>query len=617
MTSSTPEAALPLAVSNGAPPSPGKRYLKYTIWTVGVVLIIGVLYAGLQTFLMGKNLLAANEQVDTTMVHLENKDFEGLASSLETINNHAVKAAVAANDPILGLASHLPIVGDDFDAIRTVASVLPQTISPALDAVAILPQLTGSNIAGAGSGFNVELLTGVSQSISSLQQAAKNAAEQVAAIDTSTLLDPVAEPVAKLSDGLTQISPALDSFSPYVSVLPEVLGRESETTWFVTMQNLGEARPSGGLLSAWLLIRAEDGKLEVLDQGSNDVLTENEPVDYSQIMPQGYQEFWGDFLGSWLSMNLSANFPDNAALIREGWNSRNEEQVDGVIALGQGTLPYIASAVGDVSVGTKTIAPADLDEYLTVGVYEDFPNVAEKDAAVDAIIAQVFTKISTGQFNVQALVETFTAQSTGDYIQMWSTNPTIQSAIVEAKMDGAMPNDLGPTASARIINGGENKLDIFLDVAATYSLEACVYDEEANFSYRPGSLSVTVTNNSPTSGLPPYISGRGDDEYDGAPAPAGSNHDIVAIYAPVNAIPTEFLIDGENAPYLETYANDRHAYLFDVELLAGESKTIQVKWDEPIMDELEQKLSAQPEVILQPLFNKPTVTLESSGKCSF
>lgn len=583
--------------------------------TVTLVILAIVGYTGWKATQLARNLQALQTIAEQAKVHATAGDMTALSADLTQANQRAHAAKTASRDLTIQASSHVPWLGDNVRALQVVSDAAADLTTTASRYTALLPRLTAKGLASQGDGFDLTLLAEVSTAAQSLGQAATRSANALDAAAARPINATLRSKMVKMSDLLSPIEPAVDKVQPLVAALSIILGGDGQRTWFVTMQNLTEARPSGGLVSAYVILQADHGKLKVLEQGSNDQLATGPRVPYAKTMPVGYQQVWGDSLGEWLSMNLSANFPDNAKLIHDGWNLRGGTQVDSVLALGQGTLPYLAAAVGTVKAGTKTISPKDLTKYLTVGIYRDYANPAAKDNVVAQIINEIFTKLTTGNFDLVSLLDTSLTYESADYLQMWSADTAQQQTIQNARFSGELTSDRGPLASVRLINAGGNKLDAFVALTADYKLGTCTVDPEAEESTRTSTLTVTVTNNAPTSGLPPYMTGRADLAGQSPPA-VGSNHDYVVIYAPADATLLSFDQGGAAAYVQQNTASGREFAVYDVELAPGKTQTLTTTWSEPARRSDGSQLSLTPQVIMQPLLTTPVITTKTNQPCA-
>ncbi|MDR1294073.1 MAG: DUF4012 domain-containing protein [Bifidobacteriaceae bacterium] len=584
--------------------------------TIGVLIAVGA-WAGWHLYTLGTNALHLAGLVDTVQQHAKQGDVPALIDDLYDVHRYSVAAYNAASDPTVMALHAMPGIGDDLRAAREVTRVARDLTAATGTLASMAPRVTGNQILTEDGRIDLTLIGTVHTAMTELASAAEAGSKRLGSLDQGSLLPQIGEPIDRLVGWLEQVPGAVDRAEPYLQLLPLLLGENDERTWFVIMQNLDEARPSGGLLASWLVLHANNGLIEVLAQGTNDDLTATGNVDYSHAMDASYRTLWGDNLSGWLSMNLSANFPDNARLMRDAWNARGEAQVDGVVSFGQGTLPYLAAAVGPVDAGERSIAPADLEEYLRVGVYRDYEDPDTKDKMVASLMIQVFDKLMAGNLNLGYFLDTVTGYESADRVQMWSADPTIQQTIAAADLSGEFPSAEGPVSTVRLVNAGGNKLDTFMDLDVAYLLGDCEMDEEYDVEWRTSTMTVKLTNSVPD-GLPPYMTGRLDliDEgVDPSRVVVGSNRDFVVIYAPVGATIASVTVDGAEAYVHGAELSGREVALVDVETNPGTSRIIKVTWSEPATDSVGRALPTSPEVVLPPLANPVTLSLEPGNTC--
>jgi hypothetical protein len=365
------------------------------------------------------------------------------------------------------------------------------------------------------------------------------------------------------------------------------------------------------MIGSWLVVRTTDGKLEVLRKGFNGYFADGS-VDYKGYLPAGYEQVFGNGMNDWRSLNASAHFPDDARLFAHAWNDLGEEQVDGVLALGQGTARILAAAAGPVEIKGRSIAPTELADYLMIGVYKDFPDQDEKDAAVAEIIAQILNKLSSGHVDLGGFVEAVLGDPSGDYLQLWSAHPAVQKQVEESGLSGSFTDEPGPVASVRLADAAANKLDAFVHLGVEYQLGECVVDED-DVATRTSTFTVTLRNAVPK-GLPDYVTGKGE-LLDGLKHPVGATRDFVLVYTPVQATVTSALLNGEPALVQSAWVRDRQMLVFDVKLTPGASATITLTWDEFPTDDEDRAFPLTPRIVLPPLANPAVTRMGDAAAC--
>ncbi len=562
-------------------------------------------WGGWQLWQLASNLLALRDVAAQAQVHVKAHDLAALTGDLQRARDLAAKADVAADAPAVAFAAGLPWVGDDVTVARELAGVAADFSAGTVAVDPLLIRLA------AGAGPDVLASPDVPEAIGQVRSAADGAGARLDRLDLSGLALPVGDDITRLKTGLGKVGPAVDALSPYLKALAILASPGTEHTWFVVMQNLGEARPSGGMIGSWLIVRAANGKLEVLRKGFNGAFP-NGSVDYKGFLPDGYEQVFGNSMSDWRSLNLSAHFPDNARLFAHAWNARGQGKVDGVLALGQGTVRFLAGATGPVEVNGRTIAPSDLADYLSVGIYQDFPDPEAKDDAVAGIIAKILGTLSSGKVDLAGLAAVALGAPSADYLQLWSSDAAVQRQVEAAGVSGAFTDEPGPVASVRLADAAANKLDSFVHLGAEYRLGACVEDD-GGVATRRSTFSVSVRNAVPA-GLPEYVTGKGD-LLDGLHHRVGSSRDFVMVYTPVQATVTSALLNGKPALVQTAWVRDRQMLVFDVKLDPGATAAIAVTWDEFPTDSEDRAFTLTPRIVLPPLANPAEISVVAGSSC--
>ncbi|MGC4174800.1 DUF4012 domain-containing protein [Demequina sp.] len=587
----------------------GARGLRLSLTLVALVVLGVATYAAFQTWGMVSGVMALRNAAPVLADTAESGDLGALESQVLDLRDAAAEGANHANNWSVRAVAHLPLIGNDVEAVRQVSLTAASLTDVG---AATLGTVKGAQ-EDPGAGLPIETLVALHAHIDDFQARTREGHDNLAKIDVASLkVAPLAEQLPRLTDALDDATTTLDRAESLIAGLAVLTTNDTPRTWLVINQNLTEARGSGGLLSTYAVIHVRNGVVELAEQGTNDDLAAMGDADPSSA-PSELRDYWGDELTQWWGLNESADFPTTAQIIADSWGALSETPIDGVVTFGQGTVQYLAAATGPVTVRGATIAPSDLSEYLTQTVYRDYPDPVEKDTVVSEIIGEVFQKIAAGDLDIQALVRTVLTTPNADYLQIWSADPDEQQQIVAAGLSGQMPDSLGPVASVRAVNVAGNKLEAFLHVGVTYTLGACVADDAAA-AMREASLTVDVTNSAPTTGLPAYMTGRLDLPA-GTPYTEGSTLTDMLIYPPVDAMLNTALLDGEDVGAGYGFERNREFVSIPVELQPGQARTITVTWLEPAEDEDGKALSGQPQVILPPLINEATVSAPISAAC--
>jgi len=181
-------------------------------------------------------------------------------------------------------------------------------------------------------------------------------------------------------------------------------------------------------------------------------------------------------------------------------------------------------------------------------------------------------------------------------ILVWSSDPAVQKDLAQTSVAGAIPRTTAPYTGLSIVNAGGNKLDYYLDRSLTWQRTGCG-------PTRHTTATITLTNNAPASGLPPYVTGR----YDALtrPVKVGDSRLSVSYYATQGASLESVTFAGKPGTGRMGAELGHPVYTIDVELPRGTSRTIVLEMYEPAG-------TGEPIVLRQPLVRPLTVTLKDA-----
>jgi hypothetical protein len=544
--------------------------------------------------------------------HVAEANLEALAEDLVVLDDLTQDLTIAVSDPVLGAAiDGVPVVGSHLQAARLIASATAGLTAAAKPLSAVLPRLDPTVLVTDGR-YDVETFTDLDDVLRDLQSQLKIANSTIASISLSNLDSRFANFVEEIGTAFSDGETLVAQIEPLVGILPIMLGGEGNQTWFIALQNLAESRGTGGLLSAYAVLEIADGSITMSASGSDGDLKSTVPP--LSGVPNDYLDLWGSNVTDWLSVNVSPHFPYAGRLISNTWAAHSGQDVDGVLAFGQGIVQYMLAAVGPVEIDGSTVDASNVVKFLSLDVYAKYPDADDKNEFVAKLVAEIFSRLQVGEFDLESLLASTSATPTSDRLQAWAKKTDVEAQIVADGYGGAIPNTFGPTAAISINNGGGNKLEQFLAVTVDYSLGECSVDPSEHS--RAATMTVTLTNNAPTEGLPEYVTPRQDYASTIENKIVGSNLEVVSIYLPVGAEEGDTTLDGEDEFGYVGVERDRNVLAFDVDLDPGETKTLVVPWVEPTVgDAVVDVLSAKQSVITPPSLNPIVVTTPAASSC--
>jgi hypothetical protein len=256
------------------------------------------------------------------------------------------------------------------------------------------------------------------------------------------------------------------------------------------------------------------------------------------------------------------------------WQKMSGEQVDGVIAVDPTVLAYFLTATGPVPLkgggalsAANVVALTEKDQYA---LFAD--NQQRKDFEV-AVLRAAARKLTSGAGTPRALLDAAARASAEQRLLAWSTDPYVESRLTETRYGGALPTGgTRPFSGVIVNNAAAGKLDYYLHRSVSYSRTGCG-------ARRDVVVKITLTNNAPPTGLPPYVNTRLDHPPPGAEP--GDNHLLVDYYATKGAYLESVTLNDKLGTASATTVDDLEVFRMDLELPHGQAQQIVLHLDEP------------------------------------
>jgi hypothetical protein len=226
----------------------------------------------------------------------------------------------------------------------------------------------------------------------------------------------------------------------------------------------------------------------------------------------------------------------------------------------------------------------------------------------------MFQKLLSGKVSGSGLFSAAAADNTGDRLMAWSRDKGTQQIFSKYQVAGEVPTVFGPNVLVTLNNAGGNKLDAYTTVKADYLLGICNVDTFTGYQGRKSRVTIEVTNSAPK-GLPAYVDMRLDDSF-GEARPKGSNRNLVTVYGPVGSEAESLTVDGVEDFVINGMDRNRPLWIFDLQMLAGTTRTIVLNLVEPINDDNMEPVPPKQVLTGPVMLNAPTLSSSSNGQCS-
>lgn len=533
-------------------------------------------------------------------------DWVALAATMTTLRSDAERARALTHDPAWFVAARLPGVGDDVTALRDLTRTAADVTAAARPLETAIPAALGDQPDGAL--VDARALKQAAGALPALSTAVGDGVARLAPVDTGGVAGPLGEAVTQVRSVLRTVEGPLDSGGPALSTFADLLGASGPRTTVVLLQQSSEARGTGGLVGAYALLGADDGRLDLISSRPRQSLQGGPAIPLSAV-PRDVRELWNRDLAEWAGLNLSPHFPWTGQLVAAGWaRQRDLPPVDSVVAIDQNVFAALLAATGPVEVDGMTLDQGNAAEYLSKDIYARYPDYNDVDRAVGRLVQATFSRLAGGDVSVGALVTAMREPVSQRRVLVWSKRPAEQDRILSTAFSGAIPDRPGPFIMPVVNNGGGNKLDAYLQMAVDYQPGECAD------GVRLGTARVTLENGAPERGLPDYVVGDPfADDLRMRDAVRGQNRVLLDLYAPVGASVPVILLDGRNVTPLQTGTDRNHpVFRVAVPMPPGAARELEFT----IIQNTTPQDSPAATVLTQPMVNPVAVTVGELADCS-
>lgn len=426
--------------------------------------------------------------------------------------------------------------------------------------------------------------------------AARRALVDVRAAD-GLLLPPVAN-ARKEFIGLGEAGvSSLGTAGDLVALIPHLFGADGPKTWFLVIQNPAELRATGGFLGAFGILSAQSGNVTLESFRANDALPElSSPAEAPQEFADNYDRFSSRTF--WPNTNMTPDFPNAAEVLANMWQQGTGRRVDGVIAMDAVGLNELLKLVGPVA--AEPVGEINSENFLPLALnqaYVRFPEKADRSSFLLEVGQEVWSRLLGGKFSDPLpLLRPMSDLAATKRLQIWSRDE--QDRVLRLGVAGNLdPPDTGDYLLVVGQNAGGNKIDYYARRRTTYRVDL---SDPENLK---GELDVSIQNDAPPAGLPPYIIGplvRGSGD------PPGLNRTFLSVYLPPSTGILRSAIAGRVAGVESKSEQDLQAASQWLEIPSGQTSSLSLE----TKVSLEQAGVYRLRVQHQPTLNSDRFTLE-------
>lgn len=555
------------------------RLKRIIWWTAGGLLAAAALW------IVITGLLARNEaqQVEAKLRQVENYVAVGNLPQAQraaaSIPAQADRAHFYTTGPAWWIASHVPFFGKPLAIVRGTTQAGHEIGSRGVPTLLeVASSLDPNRLRTAGSSLDLAPIIAAAPKLASAAHTLDVAIKDVDRLPTSSWLGAVNSPRLRLAQELHSIGGYVDAAARAAKIMPTMLGANGTQRYFVGLQNEAEMRGTGGLPGAFAIVEADHGKIHFTHFGSDAELL---PRDSGQLIPTGlnfgadYNHAYGasDPTSFIVNSNLSPNFPYAAQIWASMWQKVSGQHIDGAIALDPEVLAAFLSVTGPVTLPDHAII--DVNSVVTLterDQYSIFDNNIDRKAFVVSILKAVSTKLTNQRSGTTALARLMSAAAKQQRLIIWSADPAAETILKQTSYAGAIPPTKSTFVGPVLNNVAAGKLDFYLLRTVTYHRSGCGDTRDVY-------VTITLRNQAPAFGLPPYVVTRLDKHaYKVNP---GDNRTLLDYYATAGSQLLSATLNQEPTTAGVEMAFGHPIYRMEIELPRGQTQTIVLHLQEP------------------------------------
>lgn len=512
-------------VATAVPQRQWRRRLVVVLAAVAVLLVLAAAWLALQVSRARDAMADAQARVDALADIVERRDLSTLRDELPALQADLHRARSAADDPVWRAALPLPWLGDQLGAARTVAVSLDDLTAAGgrlLDAVDTATS-GGDDTSGA---IDLTPFVAAMPVLTASGGEMLDAVNAIAAIDTDGLVDPLAEPIAKLQDQLEPAAGMLETGTRVAAVLPAMLGDDEPRTYLLAFLNSAELRAQGGIVGAVATLRVQDGAVALTEHRAASPMG---ALDES-VVPLTDDELavHSDRLGRWAQdAMLTPDFPRAAEILAARWAMETAQGVDGVVAIDTAAMPSLLRATGPLTVAGERLDSRNVIKSLLADAYARLEDPAATDTFFGDVAAGLFGAVAQSGDNRPRLAAAIAEAAGEGRVRVWSAHLDEQATLAGEQVGGAFLSGPFPDAVGVFLDDGTAaKLDYYLRTTVAVESLRCDAPEPSatvriDLSYAPPGDVL---------GLPAYVLGAPPNHL-----AAGWVQTNLSIYGPVGA----------------------------------------------------------------------------------
>jgi hypothetical protein len=498
-------------------------------------------------------------------------DTRAAGASFDAAADAAASATGALGEPGPRAASWLPVIGDDVDAVRSLARAASGAAEAggALSGAAEAVGWDGESVPGYEPGaVDLDAAEAAQADLERSAELLGEAQGTLDEIDPGGLVGPLRAAFVEARAEVTRSARLAHRAAGVATLLPSLLGGEEKRSYLLVAMNLSDPRGSGGYPGSYGIILAKDGRIRLTDFAATSTLGSVDPVDPPRPDARRYARFGA--LTHFISTTYPPDWPTSAELFLRMWEASGRPPVDGAIGVDAVFLArLLAAAGGSVSV---PMWPEEITEDNAVRILGrdtfETTDSTESNRLQTAIGGALWEAVLSRPLGANALGSAMSRSVAGRHLQVYVRDSEDQAMLHELGATGEM--ELGERDVMVTMSGiTPNRAGYFAET----SIDASV--EEVDPGGARVELTITVENTAPK-GPQSILLG-----FEGNGYPVGTYAALVDVFLPASATDIGSEVDGQPGLQLIEEEFGRPVVLQAIDVPPGSTAELRIRYSTP------------------------------------
>jgi len=259
---------------------------------------------------------------------------------------------------------------------------------------------------------------------------------------------PIRKYLSRLRSLSSFVNKYLDELAETLSLVPELVGLESQKNYLIIIQNDKEIRPGGGLLGGYAFLTLENGDFKLTKSGDISFLDRN-LTRARPLAPDYLVRFLGERYLYLKDANYFPDFAKSATLIRDLWLATPQSfDLESIIAVDTRFLKSLIEILGEIRLEDgQVVNAANIDQNLN-GFFSFIGNQSSEGRPYKNLTSIILNELlkktfAYGSYNANDLLRKIISLGKSKHVLFFSGNEKLQNLAEKYNLTGTLKTTAG------------------------------------------------------------------------------------------------------------------------------------------------------------------------------